>query len=261
MKILVCIKQVPEHTSAVAVHASGDRVEIPESTKYRINRFDEFAVEAAAQIKESVSGTIVDVVTVGPKSAETVIRRAMGMGADHGMIVDDGFTDNLTPDVISEILARVARRSDYDLVFTGIMSEDEMNAQTGQMLAAGLDIPSAVGVVEISRIGSDGDIQVIRERENGVRERLSISTPAVLTIQGGINRPRYPALSAILRANAKNIDIISDITPAMTDKGNDRSVLRIAPSAKIRRGKILEGSVLQKAEKLITILKERNVLI
>lgn len=261
MKILVCVKQVPEHMAAVTVNAAGNRAEIADSMKYRINRFDEYAVEAAVAIKETYPGTAVDVVTVGPESVETVIRRAMGMGADHGMIVSMDKNVELTPGRVSGIIAKAARREGYDLIFTGIMSEDEMNAQTGQMIAARLGIPSASGIIEISGIEPGGGVRTVREREGGIRERIFISTPAVLTIQAGINRPRYPALSAILRANAKEVDIISGRIPETAGEGHDRATVWMAPSEKIRQGKVIEGTPSEKAEQLMTLLNERNVLI
>ncbi len=254
MNILVCVKHIPDHIARINPQKNG--IEMSDSVKYRMNRFDEYAVEEAVAIKERNPETTIDVVTIGPERAESVVSRAMGMGADNGfMAISDEYK---SPSEISHIIAEIARKSQYDLIFTGIMSEDQMNAQTGQMLAAHLDLASVSGVVSISFINGTGNIRVEREREGGVRESLIVRMPAVLTIQAGINHPRYPALSAILRANSKKLEIFNH-AQGLSEK--DQTVVYVKPSEKLRHGKILQGSTSEKAKQLIEILRERNALI
>ena len=255
MKILVCVKHIPDHIARINPQKNG--IELSDSVKYRMNRFDEYAVEEAVAIKERTPETTIDVVTIGPERAESVVRRAMGMGADNGFMAITDPDEYKSPSEISRILAEIARKSQYDLIFTGIMSEDQMNAQTGQMLAAHLDIPCVCGVVGISFINA-GNIRVEREREGGVRESLIVRMPAVLTIQSGINQPRYPALSAILRANSKKIELFNH-AQRLSEK--DQTVVYVKPSEKLRQGKILQGSTAEKAKQLIEIFKERKALI
>jgi len=199
-------------------------------------------------------------VTIGPLFSESIVKRAMGMGADNGIIIKIESGIYLSPTAVSALLAKVASQKTYNLILTGIMSEDEMNAQTGQMLAARLNIPSISGVVDISIVNHE--IHLVREREGGIREHIEMNMretmTILLTIQAGINQPRYPSLSALLKANAKNITII-ETDDLIAD--NDQSIISINKAEKMRQGRFIEGSIDEKASQFIEIMKERNVLL
>jgi len=263
MRILVCIKQIPENINELDINTSKTNLTIPETMKYRINRFDEHAIEAAISIKEKFSDTLVDIITVGPLSTEGIIKRAMGMGADNGFIVQVDSNTYLSPSTLSSYLATVANLKKYNLILTGIMSEDEMNAQTGQMIAARLKIPSITGVVNIRII--DDKVHIKREREGGIIEDLSVDMinqdQILLTIQAGINSPRYPSLSALLKANSKKIRVFDPVELVSESLKNDQSTIYIKKAEKIRQGKILHGTLEEKAKQFIDIMKERNVLV
>ncbi|NOX33344.1 MAG: electron transfer flavoprotein subunit beta/FixA family protein [Deltaproteobacteria bacterium] len=243
MKILVCIKQV---------NGSGE-----------MSRFDAHALEEALIIKErhGVPGPVfVDVVTAGPADAVKIIRRAFGMGADQGyhfVTKDTGYVSSF---VTASRLAKVAEKTDYDLILTGIMSQDMMDGQTGPMLARIMDFPCATGVVKTSPAAGLQTIEVEREMENSFRDCLEIRLPAVLTIQAGINTPRYPRLSQMLAANRKKItsfmeqDLFPDPVPGQ------ESCIRMEPPKKTRSGRVLEGSLSDKAEQLFFFLKEKNLI-
>jgi electron transfer flavoprotein beta subunit len=260
MKILVCIKQVPENMEFLHVNSQGTEVIIPVNMKYRMNRFDTHAVEAAIAIKEQIQETVIDIITVGPESSISIVKRAMGMGADNGFIIPDDSKSYSSPSDISSQLASFARDKQYDLILTGIMSEDEMNAQTGQMLAARLGISSITGIVNIHLMKDK--IYLEREREGGIREflysNLNKNQTILLTIQAGINTPRYPSLSALLKANNREITIVQSTS---SKEKNDQSIIQIKKSEKLRQGVHLEGSIEDKARKFIDMMKERNVLI
>jgi electron transfer flavoprotein beta subunit len=263
MRILVCIKQIPENLEQLQINSQKTLIRIPEKMKFRMNRFDAHAVEAAVQLKEKIVDTTIDIVTVGPASSEAIVKRAMGMGADNGLIIHIESGIYLSPSKISAILAQIASQKHYDIIFTGIMSEDQMNAQTGQMLAARLNIPSISGVVDLQY--TNKKLLVVRECEGGIREHLAanifeMNKGILLTIQAGINEPRYPSISALLKANAKKLFML-DIDELYSEPlSNDQSILTINKAERIRQGVFIKGSIEAKARQFIEIMKERNFL-
>jgi electron transfer flavoprotein beta subunit len=263
MKILVCVKQIPENLKNMQINSLGTGIQMFQNEKYRLNRFDAHAVEAAVVIKEQMPNTSIDIVTVGPSFSDAIVRRAMGMGVDNGLIIQVEPESYLSPSTISALLAKIAAQGEYDLILTGIMSEDEMNGQTGQMVAARLNIPAISGVVHIEI--SDQTIGVIREREGAIREHLVVNRldikGIVLTIQAGINQPRYPGLSALLTANSKELMIIDGKKLLSDICQNDQSIIEIHKAAKIRQGKFIEGSIDEKVKQFLDIMKEKDVII
>ena len=148
MKILVCVKQVPDAEMQIRIAAGGRHLLIGKND-WRMNRFDEFAVEEALRIRESVPGSVVEAVSVGPARAVAVLRRALAMGADEALhILREEEEDPLPGDVAAWIAACIHDR-DYDLILAGVMSEDAMHAQTGPILAERLGIPCATAVMAV----------------------------------------------------------------------------------------------------------------
>jgi len=245
MKILVCVKQVGD---------DGD-----------MNRFDGHALEQALLLKEQqdvpISGlNRVDVITAGPPGAEKIIRRAFGMGADTGYhIVTEDF-GYISSFMTASRLAAVAKKTSYDLILTGIMSEDMMAGQTGPMLAGMMGFPCATGVVKTSLHVNDARIEVQREMENGFRDCFVIRLPAVLTIQAGINIPRYPCLSNMLAANKKQIITLTaaDLFPEPIQERE--SCVGMEDPEKTRSGQVLEGSLSDKAGQLFAFLREKDLI-
>ncbi len=245
MKILVCIKQV------------GDDGET--------NRFDVHALEEALDLKDQMETQLsekvtVDVVTVGPSGASKIIRRAFGMGADRGSHVVTEDPEYVSSIVTANRLAAVAKKEDYDLILTGIMSADMMAGQTGSMLAKILELPCATGVIKTNVPSSDMTIEVERELDNGLRECLAITMPAVLTIQAGINTPRYPRLSSMLAAGHKQIETFkeADLFPEPI-QGREIWIGTEFPE-KTRAGRVLEGSLSDKAAEFLAFLQEKDLL-
>mgnify|MGYP002639406969 CR=1 FL=1 len=246
MKFLVCIKQVGDN---------GD-----------MNRFDENALEQALLLKEQNDDPIsepsfVDVVTIGPPGAEKIIKRAFGMGADTGYHIvtkDSGYVSSF---ITASRLAAVAEKSSYDLILTGIMSEDMMAGETGPMLAQIMGFPCATGVVKTSLHFNDNRIEVEREMENGFRDCLLIRLPFVLTIQAGINIPRYPCLSNMLAADKKQIITYTEaeLFPG-TVPGARQFCMGMEDPRKTRTGHLLEGSLSDKARQVLSFLREKNLV-
>jgi electron transfer flavoprotein beta subunit len=262
MKILVCVKAVPEPDEAIRFNGGFPDVQIGDATSLRMNRFDEYAVEEAVRIKAAVSETSVDVVCVGPAGASKAVFRAVGMGADAGFhIKTDNYAASGDAAFVSDCIARFSMPKGYDLVITGIMSEDMMQMATGSMLAERLGLPWATSVIIENILEEDNNgqsVYVERELEGGLREMRLIPIPVLLTIQTGINEPRYPSVSNLLRARAAGLTAMDTRTLGVTEKPNP--VLGYAFPEKTRQGRILDGTPKEKAIQLLNILRGRNLL-
>lgn len=258
MNILVCVKQVPE-VERLTIHPDADgAVVLEDAAEFRMNRFDEFAVETAVRLKETLSEVHIDALSVGPEDALAVIKRAIGMGADQGALLDSGDRSDPGPAEVARRIARFAGLKGYDLIFTGAWSEDGMNGQVGPMAAALLDLPCATQVMALALDAHRRHVTVEREVEGGRRERLQLRLPALLAVQSGIHRPRYPSLSNLLRANRQPVAIIPDDAAAATV---DPVVCRgLIQPPRTRAGRVLEGGLQDKAETFWHLLREKGFI-
>jgi electron transfer flavoprotein beta subunit len=254
MKLLVCVKQIPDPDSPVRVNADSRWVDI-DGDAFVMNRFDGFALEEALRIREELPDTRIDVVSVGPDRAEAVLRRSLGMGADNGIHILTGSDGYLSPFATATWIAAYARAHNYDLILTGIMSGDDMNGQVGPLIAEMLHLPCATSVIFRRMLPESGRIYVEREMEGGLRDALEIRLPALLTLQSGINQPRYPSLSKMLRANRHSLDIIP--SDSLESPSIALSIMQTTLPKKIRAGLILEGTPGEKACQLLDILQPR----
>jgi len=256
LKILVCIKQVPDSGETIEIDASGQIVYGP-LTVFRMNRFDEFALEEALRMKERLPGTIVHALSLGPERVGTTIKRALETGADHGIHILTR-TDIPGPRFTASLIASYARGKEYDLILSGIMAEDDMACQVGQLTAAILGLPCATSVISETIDREAGKVTLDREIEGGSRASLAVTLPAVLTIQSGINMPRYPSLSNVLRARIQTHEVIEarDLNAsAVADP-----VARLREPDKTMKGMFLQGTPQEKARKLKSILHEKGIL-
>jgi electron transfer flavoprotein beta subunit len=202
VKVLVCVKQVA---------VLGDEVEFTEDERdvdpdyldFALNEWDTYATEEALRLVEAAGSGEVVVVSVGDEDAEDAMRRCLAMGADRGIRVET--EGRLDPIQVARALAEVVQGESADLVFAGVQSSDSVQAATGAALAGLLDMPSVAVVTKIEL--GDGKARVDRELEGGLVDVVEVDTPAVLTIQTGINEPRYATLRAIKQAEEKEIDV------------------------------------------------------
>jgi electron transfer flavoprotein beta subunit len=258
MKMLVCVKYVQESEAGIRIDDSGQRTLIDRSTSFRMNRYDEFAVEEALLIREAFPETIIDVISVGSAPDAWVIRRAMGMGANHGIHIlteDQGY---LSPFLTASWIADCARPKNYDLILTGAMSEDLMHGQVGPMLAELLSLPCATSVI-YEHLSSEGTtIYVEREIEGGFRHCMELDLPTVLAVQSGINKPRYPSLSNMLRAKKQKLETVR--VDSLEQLEPLERLVRFTYPQKTRNGVFLDGTQQEKAAKLLEILSERSLI-
>ena len=253
MKILVCIKPVPDSESVIAIDDS--KRWIKESDLFRMNRFDEFALEEALSIKDRDKTVTVDVISVGSAASKDIIKRALGMGADSGILISTDETGYISPFITAGYIASYVKEKTYDLIFTGVMSEDYMQGQVGPLIAEMLERSFASFVVAQKILPDSKGFYIEREVEGGVIESVKISIPAILTIHVGINKPRYPSLSNMLRAGRTEINIID--SNLMNRPEPKQKIMRLAIPEKKRKGVVLSGSVKEKAEKLFHILSQK----
>jgi electron transfer flavoprotein beta subunit len=213
--ILVCVKQIlaPEFgESPGRPEIRGSKEDLfslsmscPGENCYRFNPLDEYALEEALRIRDSFKDVTVDTLSVGPKRCRQVLLRSLEMGANQATHLHLDHSLPLSPFETASIIAAYLRDKAYDLILTGVMAEDGMHGQTGQLIAALLDIPCATAVISERLLSLRGPVYVEREEDGGARTAYHIDLPAVLTIQSGINHPRYPALSHVLRARTQEI--------------------------------------------------------
>ena len=258
MNILVCIKQVRDPERSFVLDDEQLWIREDQNVSYVMSPYDEYALEEALRIKEALLGTVVDVITVGPERASEVIRRALGMGADNGIHTLTSSTGFQGPFAVASAIAKSVSQKKYDLYLTGVMSADLNQALVGPMLAELMSLPIATAVVE-RRLSEDlRTVTVQRELEGGLRGILEMSLPAVLTIQSGINTPRYPTLSNMLRAKKQPLEII-DLKNQPTN-GSRQELIRLRSPEKTRQGLLLEGTQREKARQLIEILQAKALL-
>ncbi|MBN2538772.1 MAG: electron transfer flavoprotein subunit beta/FixA family protein [Deltaproteobacteria bacterium] len=256
MKILVCIKQVPDSEGVLSISNSGKGTEF-EGT-YRMNHFDEFALEEALRIRENMPVESIDAVSVGPARIESTIRKALEMGASRGIHIITEGEDHISPLETATRIASFAGEGGYDLILAGVMAEDDMQSQVGPMIAEMLGYPSASSVICEEIDPEKGILYAEREIESGVRECLEMKLPALLTIQSGINRPRYPALSNVLRARAQEITVLVAHPGAKPEKREEIVTFRYPETTS--KGLFLEGDKKEKARELIHILHEKSII-
>jgi electron transfer flavoprotein beta subunit len=220
MKILVTVKEVAEVDDEFQI--SG--LDIAEgSLEYDLNEWDDYAVEEAVQISEENDDVEVVTVTIGPERAEETVRMALAKGADRALRVWDDSLENaqfLDVESKADILAAVVEEEDPDFILTGVQAGDDANGATGVALAdrIGFEWAAVVNALDLDIEG--GVASVHRELEGGIEELTDVELPSVLTIQTGINEPRYASLRGIRQAQRKPLDVHT-----LGDLGLDDSVV------------------------------------
>jgi len=259
MKILVCVKQVIDTQSPLVVDQDAAWVRDDGKVARRMNRYDEYAIEEAVRIREQFPDTVIDVVTLGPEGAGAVALKALEKGAGHAIHLRTGSDGYIPPETVASKLAKVAGERGYQLIITGYMSEDGMHAQVGPLMASMLGIPSAVALVQQTVDPGGGSIEAACELEGGARELVRLELPALVTVQTGINTPRYPKLSDVLRAQDQEIEVI-DVDDEMINSAMKGCPYRLTYPPEGARGVVLEGTAEEKVERLVEILHGHSVL-
>jgi electron transfer flavoprotein beta subunit len=262
MDIVVCVKRVPETAEAELIIAEDKRSIKEDRLVFDINEWDNYAVEEAILLKEKFGGEV-KIITVGPEAANETLRHCLAKGADSAIRLSDEAFSGSDSYAIARILYKAIKDIKLDLLLTGVQSSDNGYGQVGVMLARMLKVPHATLITNIEI--KDGIAKVRRELEGGEGEALEIKLPAVLSIQTGINEPRYASIKGIRGAMKKEIKVLGlgDIGLRAEDVGKAGSKTRIEelfvpPVGKV--AEILEGAPEEVSGKLVEILKSKGVI-
>jgi electron transfer flavoprotein beta subunit len=255
LRVLVCVKQVPDTEARLTI--SGDGVSVAErDVKFIVNPYDEIAIEEGVRIKEqSSSDTTVDLVTVGPPRADDALRVGLAMGADSATRVWDEALARADGAAVARVLEAVARQGSFDLVLCGRVSIDDALGEVPLRLAARLGVPHANAVtklvVEAQHVNASAEIE-------GGTAVVEMDLPAVLTVQRGLNEPRYPAIPAIMRARRMPIEVLD-----LERLGIDRDVVVASSRSQVvglseppgrGAGRIIEAETPQLAARQLALL-------
>jgi electron transfer flavoprotein beta subunit len=247
LKILVCVKQVPEVTDAeVEIAADGRSIE-SEDLSFDMGEWDACAVEAAVRLTEEHGGEVT-VLTVGDDESEAALRKGLAMGAGSAARVEmDGPVDD--PLAVARLVAGYAAGKGFDLVLTGVMAEDAGHGAVGPALGELLAIPHATMAIELTTDGSSAT--VTRELEEGLRERIEVPLPAVLSAQTGLAEPRYVSIMGIRKTRKIPIE---SVAPAEAEAGLSLLRLSLPPAGK--EVEILEGAPTELGARVVELVEE-----
>jgi len=261
MKVLVTVKEVAELADDFEVEGTevADRY-----LEYDLNEWDDYAVEEGVQLSEDGVADEVVSVTIGPERADETIRMALAKGADRAVRVwDDALEepDLLDVEAKAKILAAVVEEEEPDLVLTGVQAGDDAFGATGVALADAIGYEWAAVVNSLDLDADEGVAHVRRELEGGVEELTDVDVPAVLTIQTGINEPRYASLRGIRQAQSKEIapKTLDDLGLDAAAVESDLTLTEMYEPESESDAEIFEGSAEESAGKLADVLREKGV--
>jgi electron transfer flavoprotein beta subunit len=248
VNIIVCVKQVPAKDAPLSIAGNWIR---ESDIGFEMNEPDSYALEEALRLKEKHGGEVI-ALSMGPERVKQTIKEALAKGADRGIhIADDNFAQ-LDPLGSAKSLAAAIKQQKYDLVLTGLQSDDQGFGQTGVLLAGVLDVPHATIIMAIEVDGQK--MKLKRELEAGWFQHLECPLPAVLTIQSGINKVRYATLKGIMAAKKKEITTIARESLGVSVEPTQR-VEKIYVPTKTKKTEFLTGTPKEVAGKLIEKLK------
>jgi electron transfer flavoprotein beta subunit len=253
MKIIVCLKQVPKNDSILRLNDAGTWIQDRDLT-YEINESDAYALEAALQLKEKHGGEVA-ALSLGPARVQSVIKEALARGADRGLHLEDAAFDNLDAFGAAAAIAAAAQADGFDLLLTGLQSDDHGYAQTGVIAAELLGLPHATIVMDLQ--SEAGGIRVKRELEAGFFQWVTMPVPAVFTIQSGINTLRYATLKGIMAAKKKEMKKL-DAAALGLDAATlvpKQQIKRVYFPQKSKQTQMIEGTAAVAAATLVEKLK------
>ena len=256
MKIAVCIKQVP--TREWQPRLREDKTWIREQdVSYEMNEPDAYALEESLRLREKHGGEVV-VCSAGPARVQQVLREALARGADRALHVEDDSLSSADACVTAAAMASAMADEKFDLVLTGLQSDDQGHGQTGVVLAERLGIPHSTIIMEVqvespsTGSGQGGRLRVKRELEGGWFQWIAMPLPALLTIQSGINQLRYATLKGIMAAKKKEIRKValpSGLQPA-------QQIVALSLPSRAKQTQIIGGSAGEAAKELVRRLRE-----
>jgi electron transfer flavoprotein beta subunit len=251
MKIAVCIKQVPTRDWQPRLNEAKTWIREQDAT-FEMNEPDAYALEEALRLREKQGGDVV-VCSAGPARVAQVLREALARGADRAIHVEDQGLGNADAFVIASALAGAMQDEQFDLILTGLQSDDQGFAQTGVILAERLNRSHATIIMDVQVLGGQ-TLHVKRELEGGWFQWVDMPMPAVLTIQSGINQLRYATLKGIMAAKKKEIRK-SSLSSAATASTKSR-IVALYPPEKAKKTHMIAGSPAEAARELVRRLRD-----
>jgi electron transfer flavoprotein beta subunit len=254
MKLAVCIKQVPSRDWQPRLNDTKTWIR-EQDAAFEMNEPDAYALEEALRLKEKHGGEVV-VCSAGPSRVAQVIREGLARGADRAIHVEDDRLASADAFVVADALASAMKEEEFDLVLTGLQSDDMGFAQTGVILAQRLGRPHATIVMDVqvapsTGAGQDGIVKVKRELEGGWFQWVAMPLPAVLTIQSGINQLRYATLKGIMAAKKKEIRKAAAVSSSPRVK-----IVSLYLPEKTKKTQMISGSPAEAAKELVRRLRE-----
>ena len=260
MKVMVCLKQVPHQDARLDVNADGTWIK-EDNIKFEINSYDTYAVEEALRLKDAGDAEVI-VVSIGPDRVTQALRTALGMGSDRAVHVNDAAAQGADALGIAKILAAVAKEEGADVIFAGLMAEDDNASAIPPMIAELLGYPSATGVLATDFSGDS--VTVERELEGGALEVVELPKPCLIAIQSGANQVRYASLKGIMQAKKKPVDVKTLADLGLADSAsaaqNKTTVNKVYVPVKGDTAEILSGSTDEVVGQLVTKIKELGLL-
>jgi electron transfer flavoprotein beta subunit len=248
MKIAVCIKQVPSREWQPRINDAGTWIR-DQDAGFEMNEPDAYALEEGLRLKERAGGEVI-ACSAGPARVSQVLREALARGADRAIHVEDDRLAAADAFVVGDALAVAMRDEKFDLILTGLQSDDQGFAQTGVILAQRLGMAHATIIMEVQV--ADHGLKVKRELEGGWFQWIGLPLPAVLTIQSGINTLRYATLKGIMAAKKKEIrKAAAPATPSVRQQ-----IVKMYVPQKQKRTEMLSGSPAEVAKELVRKLRD-----
>jgi electron transfer flavoprotein beta subunit len=248
MKIAVCIKQVVTREWQLRVNDAKTWIR-DQDASFELNEPDAYALEEALRLKEKHTGEVV-VVSAGPARAAQVIREALARGADRAIHIESDALATADAVSVADAIASAIRDEKFDLVLTGLQSDDQGFGQVGVILAEKLGMPHATIIMEVQ--AGDSGLRVKRELEGGWFQWISLPMPALLTIQSGINQLRYATLKGIMAAKKKEIRKV----PLTQSAESTVRILNVHFPQKVKQTQMVSGSPVEAARQLVKHLRD-----
>lgn len=261
MKSLVLVKYVPDANSMFRIASDGKWVDTS-SLSFAINDYDRYALEELLALKDAGKVEEVAALTVGPAEASSALRTCLATGADRAIHIQDDALTNSDPLSLARVIHAAIKDEGFSLILAGLQADDDNHTQVGALVAGVLDFPCATAVMSLN-LEDDETLRVERELENNELQVVDLTLPAVVTVQTGINTPRYASLKGIMAAKKKPVTSLTrdDLDLDSSEVGTGGSELRtvgFAPPPKGKGAEILSGSSDEIAKELVTRIREKT---
>jgi electron transfer flavoprotein beta subunit len=258
MKSLVLVKHVPDSNSVFRINSAGTWVD-ETSLSFTVNDFDRYALEELLKLKDEGKVEEVAVLTVGPAEATAALRTCLATGADRAIHVKDDALSGSDPFVVARAIHAAIASEGFSLILGGLQAEDDNHTQVGGLLSGLLDWPFASAAVRLS-LQNGSTLRVDRELENNEVQVVDLTLPAVVTVQTGLNTPRYASLKGIMAAKKKPVLTLglSDLKLDPGEVGAKLRTVSLAPPPKGKGAEMLTGSPEEVAKALVSRIREKT---